>query len=95
MPAPSRPLEPQTSIVILGRGIRDAARAFLIPEGGSEMRSHEETWFELLLGEPEIVTWLEPTEDEDDDDDGKSTAARRRRLGAGSGRGNPTSSGDL
>jgi hypothetical protein len=28
--------------------------------------NEDETWFELLRGEPEIVAWLEPDEDEDE-----------------------------
>jgi hypothetical protein len=52
---------------------------FLVREGGSEVKAHEdETWVELLLSEPEIVAWLEP--DERDDDDGeKATAVQMRR----------------
>ena len=54
------------------------------------MSAHERTWFELLLGEPEIVSWLEPNEREDDDEE-KSPGGRGRA--AGSDQGNPTSSG--
>jgi hypothetical protein len=45
------------------------------------VRSHEEPFFDLLLSDPEIVTWLEP--DERDDDENKPDAARpsRSRIG--------------
>ena len=33
------------------------------------MGVHEETLFELLLGEPEIVAWLEPEKHEETDDE--------------------------
>ena len=37
------------------------------------MGVHEDTLSELLLGEPEIVAWLEPEKHEEDDDDEKAT----------------------
>ncbi len=33
------------------------------------MTEHEETGFELLLCEPEILAWLEPHESKDDEDE--------------------------
>jgi hypothetical protein len=51
------------------------------------MRAHEKAGYELLLGEPEIVAWLEPNEHEHEEEE-KSTPAPRRRLEAHSTPGN-------
>lgn len=36
------------------------------------MNERDETWIELLRGEPEIVAWLEPSEDEAEDEPTKA-----------------------
>jgi hypothetical protein len=69
----------QAPIAIRIAAPRPAAAAFLVRQGGSEVKAQEEeTRVELLLSEPEIVAWLAP--DERDDGDGeKATAARMGR----------------
>lgn len=75
----SQPFRSQAPIAIRFAARRPAAGAFLVRQGGSEVKAQEEeTRVELLLSEPEIVAWLEP--DERDDGDGeKATAARMGR----------------
>jgi hypothetical protein len=41
--------------------------------GGPDVTRPEDTGIELLLSEPEIVAWLEPTEPEDDDDPSRAS----------------------
>ena len=43
--------------------------------GELHVTRRDETGIELLLNEPEIVAWLEPTEVEDVDDDDPSRAS--------------------
>jgi hypothetical protein len=43
-------------------------------DGGSHVAAHEVTLLELLLGEPEIVAWLEPDKHVEDDDEEEPTS---------------------
>jgi hypothetical protein len=58
-------------------GIRDAVETASDPGGGSELTAHEQSWFEQLVGGPEIVAWLEPEEHEHDDEKNPDGGAER------------------
>ena len=62
---------PVTSTVIVGRGFPTAQLGVLRSVGGSDVEVHEEGLFELLLGEPEIVAWLDAKKHEEDDEEEK------------------------